>query len=229
MSRSSAARDSLYGASPARRAPRSSARSCPACDRLSPVAPNSRAMRPLDRTRAPPRRSSCLHPNQPDGPYAKVLTELPPHSSPAVLDRMRPSCPPFGRCPRNRIKLNPDIQEYGRTPGLRTNKRLESLLDRVFGLALADVYATNAFPFIKPGGMSTAIPVGDVVRAVQLFVAAELTMVQPTMVLAVGVLAHTGASASRVLMSRIPPRELATQKHMSWRGAKLLRDMTRHG
>ena len=50
----------------------------------------------------------------------------------------------------------PDIQEYGRTRGLRTNKVLESLLDRV-SLALADVYATNAFPFIKRGGMSNAM------------------------------------------------------------------------
>src|SRR5688572_33045549 len=33
----------------------------------------------------------------------------------------------------------PDIQEYGRTRGLRTNRLLESLLGRVFGLALADV------------------------------------------------------------------------------------------
>lgn len=45
----------------------------------------------------------------------------------------------------------PDIQEYGRTRGLHTNKVLEALLGRLFGLALADVYATNAFPFIKPG------------------------------------------------------------------------------
>src|SRR4051812_22739203 len=49
---------------------------------------------------------------------------------------------------------DPDIQEYGRSRGLRTNKVLELLLRRVLGLALADVYATNAFPFIKPGGMS---------------------------------------------------------------------------
>ena len=103
-----------------------------------------------------------------------------------------------------RGKHDPDIQEYGRTPGLRTNKRLELLLDRVFGLALADVYATNAFPFIKPGGMSTAIPVGDVVRAVQLFEAAELAMVQPTMVLAVGALAHAALTRVGITSINVP-------------------------
>lgn len=76
----------------------------------------------------------------------------------------------------------PDIQEYGRTRGLRTNKLLASLLGRVFGLALADVYATNAFPFIKRGGMSSALPFVHVVKAVRLFAAAELAIVRPTIV-----------------------------------------------
>jgi hypothetical protein len=41
---------------------------------------------------------------------------------------------------------DPEVQEYGRTRGLRTNRMLEALLGRVFGLTLAEVYATNAFP-----------------------------------------------------------------------------------
>ena len=98
----------------------------------------------------------------------------------------------------------PDIQEYGRTRGLRTNKVLESLLDRVFGLALADVYATNAFPFIKRGGMSNAIPFGDVVKAVRLFAAAELAIVRPTMVIAVGAVAHAALERVGISSIRVP-------------------------
>lgn len=98
----------------------------------------------------------------------------------------------------------PDIQEYGRTRGLRTNKLLESLLGRVFGLALADVYATNAFPFIKRGDMSSALPFGDVVKAVRLFAAAELEIVRPTMVVAVGAVAHEALERVGISSIRVP-------------------------
>lgn len=99
---------------------------------------------------------------------------------------------------------DPDIQEYGRTRGLRTNKLLELVLDSIFGLALADVYVTNAFPFIKPGGMSSAIPARDVVQAVQLFAAVELAMVQPTMVLAVGAAAQAALERAGIGSIRVP-------------------------
>jgi len=98
----------------------------------------------------------------------------------------------------------PEIQEYGRKPGLRTNELLESLLARVFGLKLADVYATNAFPFIKPGSMSSGIPFGDIVRAVRLFAAAELAIVRPTMVIAVGVVAHSALERVAISSIRVP-------------------------
>jgi hypothetical protein len=98
----------------------------------------------------------------------------------------------------------PDIQEYGRTRGLRTNKVMESLLGRVFGLALADGYATNAFPFIKRGGMSSALPFGDVVKAVRLFAAAELAIVRPTMVMAVGAVAHAALERVGISSIRVP-------------------------
>jgi hypothetical protein len=97
-----------------------------------------------------------------------------------------------------------DIQEYGRSRRLPTNQLLELLLGRVLGLALADVYATNAFPFIKPGGMSSAIPAGDVVRAVQLFAVVELSMVQPTLVLAVGAVAHAALGRVGITSIRVP-------------------------
>jgi uracil-DNA glycosylase len=99
---------------------------------------------------------------------------------------------------------DPDVQEYGRTPGLRTNRMLEALLGRVFGLTLAEVYATNAFPFVKSGAMSSALPLADVVQAVRLFAAAELVIARPTIVVAAGALAHSALSRVGVASVRVP-------------------------
>lgn len=88
-------------------------------------------------------------------------------------------------------KPDPDIQLYGRTPTLLTNKRLEQLLNRVLSMSLADVYATNAFPFVKAGGMSASLRSSDVRDAVRRFAVRELQLVEPSVVLALGVVAHT--------------------------------------
>ena len=99
---------------------------------------------------------------------------------------------------------DPGIQEHGRTLGLRTNRVLESLLGRVLGLTLAEVYATNAFPFIKRGAMSSALPLADVVRAVRLFAAAELQIAQPRIVVAVGAVAHKALSRAGIASVHVP-------------------------
>jgi hypothetical protein len=61
--------------------------------------------------------------------------------------------------------FDPSIQEHGRNVRLLTNTRLEAILARVFDLQLTDVYATNVFPFVKPGGISASIPREDVLAA----------------------------------------------------------------
>ena len=50
------------------------------------------------------------------------------------------------------------IQEHGRNPHLKTNVRLDLLLQRVFEKRVEDIYVTNAFPYIKSGTMSSKIP-----------------------------------------------------------------------
>ena len=67
-----------------------------------------------------------------------------------------------------------DIQTYGRTPTLLTNARLEALLNQVLGVSLAEVYVTNAFPFVKRGPMSASLCVRDVREAAKVFLAREL-------------------------------------------------------
>jgi uracil-DNA glycosylase len=52
--------------------------------------------------------------------------------------------------------------------------------------------------------MSNAIPFGDVVKAVRLFAAAELAIVRPTMVIAVGAVAHAAVERVGISSIRVP-------------------------
>jgi restriction system protein len=53
---------------------------------------------------------------------------------------------------------NEDLITLGYDPRLPTNVNLIKLLRAHLGLDLDDVYVTNLFPFIKPGGMTNAVP-----------------------------------------------------------------------
>ncbi len=74
----------------------------------------------------------------------------------------------------------------GYSPSLPTNRKLIDLLDRFFGLTLADTYATNLFPFIKPGDMSASIPLRDLTRAAREFALPQIAIVQPRLVVCLG-------------------------------------------
>lgn len=76
--------------------------------------------------------------------------------------------------------------ELGYSPDLPTNRNLIRLLDAHFGLALADTYATNLFPFIKPGGMTASIPFRDLVKAAQEFALPQVSIVRPRLVVCLG-------------------------------------------
>ena len=90
---------------------------------------------------------------------------------------------------------DPEIQELGRKQTLRTNVVLEKLLCRVLGLSLSDVYATNAFPFVKPGGMSSPVPQWLVNCAASYFLRQELELAAPEFVLALGGVAFRSLQA----------------------------------
>lgn len=85
-----------------------------------------------------------------------------------------------------RAGVDPDVQAFGRTPGLRTNRTLEKLLERVFALALPQVYVTNVFPFVKSGGISAPVPKRDALRAAREFTREELALVKPVVTIALG-------------------------------------------
>lgn len=86
--------------------------------------------------------------------------------------------------------IEPDIQKFGRMPRLLTNKRLDEVLQRVLRLSIEETYTTNAFPFIKPGGMSNGIPMTHVVRSIEEFTSEELRLAKPSMILALGSLTY---------------------------------------
>lgn len=82
--------------------------------------------------------------------------------------------------------MNTDIQRLGRDPSIRTNRRLEKLLRDHLGVSFAEIYATNAFVFIKKGGMSAGLSIKDVRRCIQEFTRYEVEIVRPKRILALG-------------------------------------------
>jgi len=79
-----------------------------------------------------------------------------------------------------------DAVKIGHTPTLATNRNLRRLLRSTFDVDLTDVYATNLFPFIKPGPMSGPIPHHDLVRAANEFALPQISIVDPVLVVCLG-------------------------------------------
>jgi len=95
-----------------------------------------------------------------------------------------------------------DVQLIGRTRSLLTNKRLEAALKAATGLTLADTYATNAFPFIKPGGMSNNLRFSALLKAVSIFTGPELKLARPSLIVALG--AQTFKALTRSGIQAVP-------------------------
>jgi len=79
-----------------------------------------------------------------------------------------------------------DMVQYGQLPHLPTNRDLKRRLQEAFGLSLADTYATDLFPFVKPGGMSTAIPAGYLRRAAREYAVPQIEIVARELVVCIG-------------------------------------------
>jgi uracil-DNA glycosylase len=99
---------------------------------------------------------------------------------------------------------DPAIQAIGRSVKRRTNQVLECVLGRVFGLSIAQVYATNAFPFVKPNGMSSHIRKTDVQRSVEQFTRQELKLARPTQVISLGAAAFDSLQAAGIPSIKVP-------------------------
>jgi hypothetical protein len=96
------------------------------------------------------------------------------------------------------LSRSPDAEmaSLGHDPNLPTNKNLKYLLREAFGRELSDVFATNAFLFIKSDSMGTRIPLKDLQRSVETYTLHELQIVQPKMVLCLGTATLNGFRAA---------------------------------
>jgi uracil-DNA glycosylase len=70
---------------------------------------------------------------------------------------------------------------------------------------LGDVYATNLFPFIKKGSISSSIPMRDLVRAAQEFALPQIRIVQPKFVVCLGL---NTFNAIRIVCGHAPAQRM---------------------
>lgn len=89
-------------------------------------------------------------------------------------------------------ELDHAVVRLGLSPTLPTNINLARLLETTFGLDLADTYATNLFPFIKAGNLSTTITVRDVEQAAREFGLPQIDIVAPRLVVCLGLSTFNG-------------------------------------
>jgi uracil-DNA glycosylase len=81
---------------------------------------------------------------------------------------------------RERIKL------VGRNEKLLTNTRIDGLLDQYFGLRWQDIFATDVFPFVKPGHMRGDLRWDDLVRCALEFARPQIDIIKPLVVICLG-------------------------------------------
>ena len=94
----------------------------------------------------------------------------------------------------------------GQDPRRPTNTRLKELLRKHFQLELADIYATNVFPFIKPGSMTSTIPMRDLIRAAREFAIPQIKIIAPVVAVCLG---KTAFNAVAIAAGRQPAPTLA--------------------
>ena len=82
--------------------------------------------------------------------------------------------------------LDTDALNLGYTPSLATNVSLIDLVKKHFGCEIDATYVTNLFVFIKKGGMSASIPMGDMKYCAEHYAVPQVEIVAPRLALCVG-------------------------------------------
>ena len=82
--------------------------------------------------------------------------------------------------------LDSVLIDKGHDPGLTTNQNVKALLRAHFGIPLAQTYATNLFPFIKPGKMTADVPPKELAEAARTYTVPEIEVVEPKLVVCCG-------------------------------------------
>ena len=82
--------------------------------------------------------------------------------------------------------LRPERVKHGRLRDLPTNQNLDRLLKKHFGLDISEIYATNLFPFIKPGKRDTKIPSREMRVAAREYALPHIQILRPMLVIVLG-------------------------------------------
>lgn len=99
------------------------------------------------------------------------------------------------------------LTKLGHDPTRQTNRNLKTLLYNHFAIGLEQTYATNLFPFIKPGDMSADVPRDEMVQAAIRYTVPEIRIIEPTLVACLGKKVYN-AVREAVGLSRFDNREL---------------------
>ena len=93
-----------------------------------------------------------------------------------------------------RKPVDPEVVKLGHDPQLDTNRNLKSLLSAHFGIGLEQTYATNLFPFIKPGAMSANVRFVDLKKAAEIYTMPEMRIIKPRLVVCLGLAVYRAIS-----------------------------------
>lgn len=92
--------------------------------------------------------------------------------------------------------VDQDRVTFGLDPTRGTNTRLQALLRHHFQLELRDTYATNLFPFVKPGAMNAKIPATDLQRAAREFALPQIRIIRPVLAVCLGIATYNAIAVA---------------------------------
>jgi len=91
-------------------------------------------------------------------------------------------------CGENLLKepKNSSLRNKGYDASYPTNKNLDDLLDKAFGIGRTDCYLTNVFPFVKSGNAGTTIGMGALKYCAENYTRKEIEIVVPKIIICLG-------------------------------------------
>ena len=83
-------------------------------------------------------------------------------------------------------EVRQETLKYGYTPSVKTNIKLKELLLKHLNVTLEQTYATNLFPYIKPGPMNASISAKDLLKAAKDFTLPIIEIINPRIAICFG-------------------------------------------
>jgi hypothetical protein len=75
----------------------------------------------------------------------------------------------------------------GQIPSLVSNRRVKQLLNKYLDICFCDTYATDLYPFVKPGSMTTPIHTRHLSYAAASYAIPQIDIIRPKVVICLGV------------------------------------------